>query len=176
MTQVFRCSLIALLVAGMAAAGCNDDEPPTTPTGPQDNEQPGPGDNGGGMTAEDERAAAFFAELSQTMTGVVGLLLIGGGELDGAGGGQVVVDGTTLSFEDYSPDGETTMNGVIEIAVEEGQWNITGSLVLSGGSEGDVVVNMTLDPLTSPPAPEGTVTIDGTEYDVAALAAQNANG
>lgn len=175
MTQLFRCSLIALLVAGMAAAGCNDDEPPTTPTGPQDNEQPGPGDNGGNTDPETARAAALYEELNQTMSGVIVLLLTpGGGTLDGAGGGQVVVEGTTLSFEDYSPDGETTMNGVIEIASGETLWNVTGTLVLSGESEGEVVVAMTLNPLTRDPG--GTITFNGTEYDVAALAAQNANG
>ena len=179
MTHMYRYPLIALLVAAIAVASCNDDDPPSSPTGPQDNEQPGPGDNGGdngGSNGEGDEAAAFLDKLSTAMADVIPLLLLGGGELEGDGGGVVVVEGTVLSFQDYSPDGETVMNGPITINPQATPWTITGTLTLSGASEGEVVVAMTLNPLADPPAPGGTVTIDGIEYDVAALAAENADG
>ena len=178
MTHMLRYPLIGLLVAAIAVAGCNDDD--ASPTGPQDNEQPGPGDNGGdnggGTNGEGDQAAAFLDKLTTAMTSLIPMLLLGGGELAGDGGGVVVVEGTVLSFQDYSPDGETTMNGPITIDPSVTPWTITGTLALSGASEGDVVVAMTLNPLADPPAPGGTVTIDGTEYDVEALAAANADG
>jgi hypothetical protein len=138
-----------VLVAGLLASGCNDDD--SNVTGPQDNEQPGPGDDGEPAATEGDQASAFYSELNGALIGVFPMLLSGEGELAGAGGGRVIVSGTTMTFEDYSPDGATFMAGEIQIA-------------------------MTLNPLVTPLEPQGTVTIDGTEYDVAELAGENADG
>ncbi len=81
-----------------------------------------------------------------------------------------------MTFEEYSPDGQTAMTGVIVIEILETHWTIDGTLTLSGANEGEVLVAMTLDPSVVPPAAGGIVTIDGTEYDVAELSVENAEG
>ena len=48
------------------------------------------------------------------------------------------------------------------------------SCLLTSGCNDDS--STTLDPLADPLAPGGTVTVDGTEYDVAELSAQSAGG
>jgi len=159
-------SCLAILIVVFVA--CNDDTS-SSPTGPNDSDVRG--DN---AETEDEQGAVFFRELSQAMTDVFPLLLFGGGELGGKGGGRVLIEGKTMTFEAYSPNGVTSMDGLIVIEILESFWSITGTLVLGGGSEGEAVVAMTLDPSTDSPEPGGTVTIDGTEYDVAELAAANA--
>ncbi len=167
MNMTFWRLVTTTLVVVVAVSACNDDTS-SSPTGPQDDEQP----------VVDDEVNAFFGELSETMAGVIPVLLFGEGdeELPGSGGGRIVVEGTTLTFEDYSLDGETTMTGVIVIEILASLWNITGTLTLSGVNEGEVVVAMTLDPFANPPAPGVTVTIDGTDYDVAELSAQSAEG
>ena len=171
-----RLLLPTLLVASLVASGCNDDD--SNVTGPQDNEQPGPGDDGEPAATEGDQASSFYSELNQALIGVFPILVSGEGQLAGAGGGRVIVSGTTMTFEDYSPDGATFMAGEIQIAIDfaTSMWNINGSLTLSGESEGEAVVAMTLNPLATPLEPQGTVTIDGTEYDVAELAEENADG
>jgi hypothetical protein len=60
-----------------------------------------------------------------------------------------------MTFEEYFPDGQTAMTGVIVIEILETHWTIDGTLTLSGSNEGEVLG-----------------TIDGTEYDVAELSAE----
>ena len=160
------CSCLAIFVLVFAA--CND-ETSSSPTGPDAGGVPV--DN---AETEDGQGAVFSRELSLAVADVFPLLLFGGGELDRKGGGRVLIEGTTMTFEAYSPDGVTSMDGVIVIEILESFWSPTGTLVLGGGSEGEAVVVMTLAPSTDPPAAGGTVTIDGTEYEVAELAAANA--
>lgn len=152
MTYYWRLMAI-LLVATLGVTACNDDTS-SSPTGPQDDEQPVAGDDGEPANSEGDEATVFFGELNQAMTSVIPMLLIGGGELAENGGGRVVVEGTTMTLEDYSPDGETAMTGVIVIEILESLWHINGALTFSGANEGEVVVAMTLNPLSDPP-PQG---------------------
>lgn len=155
MSMAYYWRLMAiLLVVALGVTACNDDGS-ASPTGPQDDEQPIVGDDGEPANAEENEATVFFAELNQAMGSVFPMLLAGGGELAGSGGGRIVVEGTTMTFENYSPDGETVMSGVIVIEVVESLWAITGTLDLTGGNEGEALVAMTLDPTVNPPVPGG---------------------
>ena len=152
MTYHWRLMAILLVVA-LGVPACNDDTS-SSPTGPVDDEQPVVGDDVEPANSEDD-ATVFFGELNQAMSDVIPLLLFGGGELQGSGGGRVVVEGTTMTFEEYFPDGQTAMTGVIVIEILETHWTIDGTLTRSGSNEGEVLG-----------------TIDGTEYDVAELSAE----
>ena len=174
MHRIFWRLVATALVAVMVVSAYSDDTS-SSPTGPLDDKKPVV-DGTELANSKDDEAAVFYGELNQAMAGVIPMLLLGGGELQGSGGGRIVIEGTTLTFEDYSPDGEIAMTGVTTSGILKSRWNTIGTLILSGANDGEVVGAMTLDPLTNPLAAGITVAIDWADYDVAELFAQIAQG
>ncbi|MFH1571051.1 MAG: hypothetical protein ABIL09_23865 [Gemmatimonadota bacterium] len=157
-----RCKLVlwlALLLPALVLAGCGDDE--AEPAGP----------DAGDLSA----GAAFFRELSASMNQAAALLFTGGGQIQGTQG-TVVVSGSRMTFDGYSPDGGTIIDGDLVINLLVQPIAVTGELSLSGAQSGVAVVAVTIDLSGPQPAYGGTVTLEGVEFDVAAIAAEAAAG
>lgn len=156
MRKTGKALLAWLLVPTLMLCGCGDDD--SAPTEPAD-------------TGELSAGAEFFEELTTPMNQAAALLFTGGGEVAGERG-KVVVTGSNLSFEAYSPDGETTIDGVLTINLLVQPVAVTGDLELAGEQTGTAEVNVTIDLTSSPPVYGGTIVVDGVEYDVAVIVAE----
>lgn len=144
-----------LLIPTLMLMGCGDDDSPTEPEG----------------TGELSAGAEFFQELSASMNQAAALLFTGGGEVAGQQG-KVVVTGSALSFEAYSPDGGTVINGVLTINLLVQPVTVKGQLALTGEQSGTADVSVTIDLTSSPPAYGGIIVLDEVEYDVAEIVAE----
>jgi len=152
--------LVLVLMPGLVLCGCGDDDSPTEPE-PED----------------PILETAFFEGLFPSMKEAAGLVLVGGGRIEGMEGALVVTPvmttesvGATLAFEGFSHDGEIYINGELSIDLMEAPATVTGDLTLSGTPTGTAVVSATYDLATE--AYGGTITIEGEEYDVAAIASE----
>jgi hypothetical protein len=145
-----------LLLAAFVA--CNDDDDSTeTPTGP---------DTEGGVSLD----TAVIDQLNAGIEEAIGLLFVGGGTVPGEGGGQIVVAGSTFTFEEYSPDGEFFLSDPLTMDLVSSPITVAGDLTYRTGDEsGEIVVAMTIDATVDPPAYGGTIAIDGVSVDVAEL-------
>jgi len=84
---------LPLLAAGLfLACSGDDDKGDDNVMGPENDE---------GVVLD----SAVLAQLNAGVEQAVGLLYLGGGNVAGAGGGQIVVEGASFRFEEYSPDG-----------------------------------------------------------------------
>jgi len=152
-----RAWLVLLLVPVLVLWGCGDDgDGPTEPEG---------------SSEELSVAAEFFSELSSSMTEAAGLMFAGGGTVAGEQG-AVVVTGSTVSFDGYSPDGEVIIEGDLQVDLLVQPVAVTGQLELTGEPGGTADVNVTIDLTSTPIAYGGTITLDGVEYDVAEIVAE----
>ena len=115
------------------------------------------------------------AQALKQLAGEKGLLVTGGGQIQGKQG-TVVVTGSKMTFDGYSPDGSTVIEGELVINLLVQPIAVTGELSLSGGQSGVAVVAVTIDLTGRQPTYGGTVTLDGVVYDVAAIAAEAAAG
>ena len=150
-----------LSVGLLVACGDDDDKAPTGPNGEgADNE-----------LSDEEQAVAVFEDLQQSLAPIASLLITGG-TAQGEQGTATVAD-NTLSFEDYSPDGELIVNGDLAISPGLSGLSLTGTLDLTGSYEGEVGVDLTIG-IGDPPTYAGTVTVGGTAYDAEVLSQQAA--
>lgn len=150
--------LSCLLVGGLllACSSDDDDKADADPVGP------GPSDNGDNPVGSLD--TAVFAQINSAIEQAVGLLFLGGGTVPGDGGGQIVVDGSTFTFDQFSPDGTLELDGQLTMNLLAAPITVTGTIdFLGAGEDGDeggqMIVDMTLDATTSPPTYGGTVTI-----------------
>lgn len=150
--------VMMVLAPALVLAGCGDDD--DSPTGPEDN-------------GELSEGAALFQELGATLNQAAALLFTGGGEIQGEQG-TVVVVGSTLTFNSYSPDSEVVIDGQLEINLLVQPVAVTGQLELTGEPSGTADVNVTIDLATSPPTYGGTIVLDGEVYDVVVIVAEAA--
>lgn len=144
-------------LAWLLTSACNDDKDKVqdTVTGPD-------------MGTELPLDAAVLAELNSAVEKAIGLLFVGGGTVPGADSGQIVVTGSTFSFEQYSPDGVFVLNGELVMDLLAAPITVKGDLSFANGElEGPIVVDMTLDASTDPVTYGGTVTVAGEVIDVA---------
>ena len=88
----------------------------------------------------------------------------GGGTLEGELG-SLIVEGSTITLVGYSPDGALTLSILAQ------PLTVKGNMTMSGSSTGEVIIDMTVAS-GDPTVYGGSVSIDGTPYDVGALAAQ----
>ena len=145
------------LALGLAVViiGCGDDA--------KKEEEPAP-------TAPDLTAnAVLLEEMEQALTKSVALIFTGGGAVQGAGGGQVLVEGTSFIFQDYSPDGELIISGQLDMELLASPVTLKGTIQLSGSMEFEVVVDMTIDVTQDPFTYGGTLTVDEEVFDVTEL-------
>ena len=162
MTAVLPLALLAL------ACGGDDGNGPTEP------------ENG---TSEEEQAAraqeqvrGLFTTLEPVVVEAMGLLLQGGGTIEGQQGGTLTVAGSTMTLESFSADGQLVLDGELTLDLLVQPLTLKGDLVASGleGQEGsvDVKVDITIDPTTDPRTYGGTVTVGEVVYDLAELLAE----
>jgi acetylornithine deacetylase/succinyl-diaminopimelate desuccinylase-like protein len=107
--------------------------------------------------------------MEQALTKSVALIFTGGGAVQGAGGGQVLVEGTSFIFQDYSPDGELIIGGQLDMELLASPVTLKGTIQLSGSMEFEVVVDMTIDVTQDPFTYGGTLTVDEEVFDVTEL-------
>jgi hypothetical protein len=114
--------------------------------------------------------AAVIAEMNAAVEKAIGLLFVGGGTVPGAGGGQIVVAGSTFAFEEYYPDGVFFLDGQLTMDLLAAPIMVQGNLVFrSAAGEGPIAVDMTIDASTDPVTYGGTVTVNGVPIDLSGL-------
>lgn len=152
---------LCLMAALCACNGDDDDKGDDNPVGP----------GAGGAAAV--LSPAVFAEMNAAVEKAIGLLFLGGGAVPGAGGGQILVAGTSFTFDKYSPDGAFVLDGQLQMNLLVSPVTVKGNLVYTGNGDGDVIVDMTIDATTDPITYGGTLVVNGQTYQVAELAAAN---
>ena len=159
----FSRALPVLFLSFGLLVACGDDD--KDPAGPN-------GDGADNELSDEEQAVAVFVDLQESLAPIASLLITGG-TAQGEQGTATVADGT-LSFEDYSPDGELIVNGDLAISPAGlTGLSLTGTLDLTGSYEGEVGVDLTIG-IGDPPTYAGTVTVGGTAYDAEVLSQQAA--
>ena len=123
-----------------------------------------------------KQVQGLFTALEPAVIQAMTLLLTGGGTVEGEQGGTLTVEGSTLTLESFSADGDLVLDGELTVDLLVQPIALEGDLVVQGleGREGpvDVKVDMTIDSTTSPPAYGGTLTLGEVVYEVAELLAE----
>ena len=144
---------MAICVCLSMVAGCGDDA----------NKEPA-------ATAPDFTAnQVLLAEMEVALEKSVALIFTGGGRVPGSGGGQVLVEGTSFIFQQYSPDGELVIDGQLDLNVLASPVTLKGTIQLAGSMEFEVLVDMTINILDEPISYGGTLIVDGEVFDVAEI-------
>ena len=159
--------ITSMLVSCFFVACGGDESGDPSPLGPSETAE-GPA-VGTEESAIDPIALAVFEDLGTTMSQAVGIMLSGGGALEGELG-TLAVEGTVITLSGYSPDGQLILDGELTLDIFANPITVKGAVTLSGSSSGEVVVDMTVASGESP-AYGGSVTVDGTQYDVSAFGA-----
>ena len=168
-------SVLLLAACSFVACGSSDDGDSKSLVGPTTEESEAPDTDGATFPPADEvqldpEALVVFESLGATLTQAVGVMFQGGGTLDGELG-SLIIEGQTIALDGYSPDGELILDGELTLNILAQPLTVKGAMSMSGSSTGEVVIDMTVAS-GDPTVYGGTVTVDGTPYDVAALAAQ----
>ena len=125
------------------------------------------------VLAAQARGTELFGKLVPVMQEAFLKLALGGGTIEGEAGGTITVADNKMTFEDFSQDGQTVLNGEMTFDGAAEPPTLKADLVATGEAfeaPVDIKVDLTVD-LTADPPYGGTVTVDGAEYDVAALLA-----
>ncbi len=156
----FRRTPVWVMALATLFFACNDGD-----DGAADDSVTGPG-SGDAVSLD----AAVVAEMNSAVEKAIALLFVGGGTVEGAGGGQIVVAGSTFRFEQYSPDSVFFLDGQLIMDLLVSPITVKGDLAFRDAeSEGPIVVDMTIDASTDPVTYGGTVAINGVVIDVADL-------
>ena len=101
---------------------------------------------------------AFFASLIADTTSVPGV------------SGSVEVMGNDWVLQDFSPDGMIVLNGALLVGKEQFPMiPVSGTIEVTGSQESTMVLDMVVSVADTELSPTGTLTIDGVEFDIAAL-------
>ncbi len=101
---------------------------------------------------------AFFASLLADTTSVPGV------------SGSVEVMGNDWVLQDFSPDGMIVLNGALLVGKEQDPViPVSGTIEVTGSQESTMVLDMVVSVADTELSPTGTLTIDGVEFDIAAL-------
>ena len=115
---------------------------------------------------------ALYGTLVSTFTNIVFAALVPGTtSVPGEGGGSVEISGNDWTLQDYSPDGALIANGALNIDLTQDPIPLTGTVILSGSQEAELVLDMTITIGADGLSTTGMITIDGTEFDVAEVSA-----
>ena len=99
------------------------------------------------------------------------VLIPGTTSVAGEGGGSVEIAGSEWTFQDYSPDGALIINGTLNVDITQMPIPLTGTVTLSGSQEAEIMLDMAIAVEGTELSATGTITIDGAEFDVAAVSA-----
>ena len=113
----------------------------------------------------------LYGTLISSFTNVFFAVAVGGTSVEGEGGGSVEIAGNEWTLQDFSPDGALIINGTLNVGVAETPIPLAGTVTLSGSQEAELILNMELSVEADGLSATGTITIDGTEFDVAELSA-----
>ena len=159
-STAFRRTPVWILVLATLLFACNDSD-----DGAADDSVTGP-DLGDAVSLD----AAVVAEMNTAVEKAIGLLFVGGGTVEGAGGGQIVVTGSTFRFEQYSPDAVFFLDGQQTMDLLVSPITVKGDLAFrDAAGAGPIVVDMTIDASTDPVTYGGTIAINGVVINVADL-------
>ena len=112
----------------------------------------------------------LYGTLVSTFTNIFFAALVPGTTwVPGEGGGSVEISGNNWTLQDYSPDGELIANGALDIDLTQDPIPLTGTVILSGSQEAELMLDMAITIGADGLSTTGTITIDGTEFDVAEL-------
>ena len=101
---------------------------------------------------------AFFASLLADTTSVPGV------------SGSVEVMGNDWVLQDFSPDGMIVLNGALLVGKEQYPViPVSGTIEVTGSQESTMVLDMVVSVAGTELSTTGTLTIDGVEFDIAAL-------
>ena len=96
----------------------------------------------------------LYGTLVSSFQTVFFAVLVGTESVPGEGGGSVEIAGNEWTLQDYSPDGALIINGVLNIDITQTPIPLTGTVILSGSQEAEVVLDMAI-------AVEGTAASTG---------------
>ena len=114
----------------------------------------------------------LYGTLVTTFTNIFFAALVPGTtSVPGEGGGSVELSGNDWTLQDYSPDGALIANGALSVGIDQTPIPLSGEVTLSGSHEAELVLDMELTVGTDGLSATGTITIDGTEFDVAEVSA-----
>ena len=106
----------------------------------------------------DSFQTAFFASLLADTTSVPGV------------SGSVEVMGNDWVLQDFSPDGMIVLNGALLVGKEQYPViPVSGTIEVTGSQESTMVLDMVVSVADTELSTTGTLTIDGVEFDIAAL-------
>ena len=113
----------------------------------------------------------LYGTLVTTFTNIFFAVAVGGTSVEGEGGGSVEIAGNEWTLQDFSPDGALIINGTLNVAVTETPIQLTGTVIISGSHDAELVLDMAIAVEGTDLSATGTITIDGAEFDVAELSA-----
>ena len=96
-------------------------------------------------------------------------LIPGTTSVPGEGGGSVEIAGNDWTLQGYSPDGALVVNGTLNVGINQTPIPLTGTITFSGSQEAELVLGMVIAVGADGLSISGTITIDGTEFDVAEI-------
>ena len=128
----------------------------------------------GNMSAEESQLTPEIITLTNTLFSsflniFFAALIPGTTSVPGEGGGSVEIAGNDWTLQDYSPDDELIVNGTLNVGIEQTPIPLTGTITFSGSQEAELVLDMVISVGADGLSISGTITIDGTEFDVAEI-------
>ena len=141
-------ALVSFLFATAALLGCSEEkDSPTAPTAPVE-------------------AAQLVPVLTALLDAVEGIevldLLTGGQEIEGVRG-TLSITATQWTFDGYSPDGLTVLDGQLTANLLAAPATLQGDLEIDGELQGDLRVDFTFDLSADEPELGGSLAFDGVE-------------
>ncbi len=113
---------------------------------------------------------ALYGTLISSFTNIFFAALVPGTtSVPGEGGGSVEISGNDWTLRDYSPDGALIISGALNVGVDQTPIPLTGTITFSGSQEAELVIDMLIMVGADGLSATGTITIDGTEFDVAEI-------
>lgn len=141
-------ALINFLLATATLLGCSEEK--DSPTAPQ----------------TPVEAAQLVPVLTALLDAVEGIevvdLLTGGQQIEGAQG-TLTITATQWTFDGYSPDGLTVLDGQLTANLLVSPATLQGDLEIDGELQGDLRVDFTFDLSADEPELGGSLTFDGVE-------------
>lgn len=149
-------ALISLLLAAIALWGCSEEK--DSPTAPQ-------------ASVETAQLVPILTALLDAVEGIeVVDLLTGGQQIEGVQG-TLNLTATQWTFDGYSPDGLTVLDGQLAANLLASPATLQGDLEIDGELQGDLRVDFTFDLSADEPELGGSLTFEGVQISAADLVA-----
>ena len=150
-----------VLCSALVLAACGDDDE----AAPVEPEQPAAAE----ITPE---VIGLYGTVVTAFTNIFFAALVPGTtSVPGEGGGSVEISGSDWTLNEYSPDGELIANGTLSVGLDQTPIPLSGEVTLSGSHEAELILDMELSVDADGLSATGTITINGVEFDVAAVSA-----